>query len=286
MSHEIPARSPSKTVHRWPYAGAHRRGLRARGVACLLLQAFASAALATDERASLAREDQNPLTRYYVFRVEENAQFGFGPHGDTINALRLQPLLPLSFGEDWRLLVRGIVPMLHQPWPETANGLSDVGLNLFATPARSGSFSWGIGAGFLLPTATDDRLGTEKWSAGPSAAAVYIEGPWVVGAVVQNLWSYAGSDARREVDTMSLRPLVNYNLSNGWYLTTSPSIVANWEADSPNRWLVPVGGGVGKVFLLGTQRVSATFESYYHVKSPTLGPDWQVRAQFSLLYAD
>ncbi|MDP2393246.1 MAG: hypothetical protein Q8M21_08320 [Methylococcaceae bacterium] len=83
---------------------------------------------------------------------------------------------------------------------------------------------------------------------------------------------------------MSLRPTINYNLPNGWYLTSSPSIIAVWGEKQANRWLVPVGGGVGKVFSLGDQLMSTSLESYYHVVSPTIGPDWQMRFQVTLLF--
>jgi hypothetical protein len=69
----------------------------------------------------------------------------------------------------------------------------------------------------------------------------------VVGAIAQNLWSFAGDNDRLDVQLMTLRPLLNYNLPRGWFLTTSPSIAANWETDEhEDRWLVPVGGS-GKV---------------------------------------
>ena len=49
--------------------------------------------------------------------------------------------------------------------------------------------------------------------------------------------------------------MLNYNLPKGWYLTTSPVITANWEARSDNRWTVPIGGGIGRIFKIGDQPV-------------------------------
>lgn len=83
---------------------------------------------------------------------------------------------------------------------------------------------------------------------------------------------------------MTLRPLINYNLPDGWYLSSGPSIAANWKATGDNRWFVPLGGGVGKVFTIGGQRMGALLESYYHVESPELGPDWQLRFQLTFLF--
>lgn len=234
----------------------------------------------------LAKQDQNPITRFYVMRFEDNVQLGFGPNDEPINFFRIQPLIPIELGKDWTLLTRVIIPITHVPWPESTDGLSDISLIALLTPSRSGHFLWGIGPALLLPTATADLLGTGKWSAGPAVAAIYTNGPWVVGAVAQNFWSFAGDDDRSDVNAMTLRPVLNYNLPHGWYLTSSPSIAANWEADADERWLVPVGGGVGKVYSIGRHRMSTTIESYYHAVSPTIGPEWQLRVQHSFLYPD
>ncbi len=178
--------------------------------------------------AELARQDQNPITRFYVMRFEDNVQVGVGPHDEAVNFFRFQPLVPLRLGADWTLLTRFIIPLVHQPWPETNDGLGDISLNMFVTPTRSGKFSWGLGPGLLLPTATKESLGTERFSAGPAVAAIYSTGPWLLGVVAQNLWSFAGDNDREDIRLMTQRPLVNYNLPRGWFLTTSPSIAASW----------------------------------------------------------
>jgi hypothetical protein len=194
--------------------------------------------------------------------------------------------VPIRVAKEWTILTRFIIPLVHQPWPETNDGVGDISVNVLVTRARSRNFSWGIGPGFFLPTATKESLGTERFSAGPAIAAIYVTGPWVAGVVAQNVWSFAGDNDREDVQLMNLRPLLNYNLPLGWFLTTSPSIAANWEAEDEDRWLVPVGGGVGKIFRVGAQRMSATVESYYHVESPKFGPNWQMRLQLSFLYPD
>jgi len=234
----------------------------------------------------LEREDQNPLSRFAKVQFEDNAQFGFGPDNEVLNFFRVQPVMPFHLNQNWDLVTRLIIPVVHQPFPESTDGLSDINVQLFLTPAQTGKFIWGVGPAFILPTATDELIGTEKWSAGPAAAAVYINGPWLIGVVAQNVISFAGDDSRDDVNAMTVRPTINYNFPNGWYLSSSPSIAANWKADSKNRWFVPMGGGVGKVFHVGGQKMSALFESYYHVVSPEIGPDWQMRLQISFLYGN
>ena len=43
---------------------------------------------------------------------------------------------------------------------------------------------WGAGPGVIFPSATDDSLGSGKWSAGPTGAVVRQQGPWTVFALV------------------------------------------------------------------------------------------------------
>ena len=46
--------------------------------------------------------------------------------------------------------------------------------------------------------------------------------------------------------------MANLNVGNGWYLTSAPVITANWEVESDDRWTVPIGGGAGRIFKIGS----------------------------------
>lgn len=146
----------------------------------------ASAAEARDVRAieaeptatELARQDQNPITRFCVMRFENNVQLGFGPDDEPVDFFRFQPLVPIGLGAEWTLLTRLVVPVVHLPWPETKDGLGDVSMIAFLTPARSSRFVWGIGPAMLLPTATREILGTGKFPIGPGVAGAYTGERW------------------------------------------------------------------------------------------------------------
>ena len=60
---------------------------------------------------------------------------------------------------------------------------------------------------------------------------------------------------------------INYNFPSGWYLTSAPIITANWEADNGERWIVPFGGGIGKVFKIGKQPMNINTQVFYNVKT-------------------
>ena len=83
---------------------------------------------------------------------------------------------------------------------------------------------------------------------------------------------------------MLLQPFVNYNLPEGWYLVTSPVIAANWTAESSQRWSVPVGGGIGKIFRIAGQPMNASLQAFDYAERPTAGPNWALRFQIQLLF--
>lgn len=202
--------------------------------------------------------------------------------------LNIQPVWPFSLNEEWNLITRTIVPVISQPefipGDGRTDGLGDINFTAFFSPAKPGKWIWGVGPVLLLPTATDDVLGTEKWGAGPSAVVLTVQGHWVYGALINQIWSFAGDDDRDDVDQMLIQPFVNYNLTDGWYLSSSPIITANWEADSGNKWTVPVGGGFGKIFRIGKQPMNASVQAFYNVEKPDNGPDWTLRLQLQFLF--
>jgi len=135
-----------------------------------------------------------------------------------------------------------------------------------------------------FPTATDKVLGTDRWSAGPSVVLLTMPGNWVIGTLVNNIWSFAGDSDKPDVNQFLLQYFINYNLPNGWYLTSAPINTANWEADNDDRWTIPIGGGAGKIFRLGKLPLNASAQSFYNVEHPDPGPEWSLRCQLQFLF--
>ncbi len=261
------------------------------GLAALTLVVLATGGLApglAQDETELAKKTQNPVADLISVPLQSNFNFGVGPDDDLQYILNIQPVVPFSLTEEWNLITRTIIPLIDQP--ELAPGfgdefgLGDIQMSLFFSPAKPGGFIWGLGPVFQFPTATDDSLGQEKWAAGPTAVGLTIQGPWVIGALVNNIWSFAGDDGRADVNQMLLQYFINYNLPGGWYLTSSPIITANWEANSDNRWTVPIGGGIGKIHRIGKLPVNVQLAAFYNVETPDGGPEWQLRFQFAFLF--
>ena len=267
--------------------------MRYLALACMLTPC---AAMAQDS-GDLAKAAQNPVAAMISLPLQNNTFFGVGPHGDLANVLNIQPVVPIGVGELEH----------HQPdhragdlrpgpgtWPER-HRQRPAGQRRQLRPRRhqpdllllAGDASpviWGIGPSMTVPTATDDSIGSQKWSAGPAAVVLTMPGNWVVGALVRQLWSFAGDGDRQDVNQTLIQPFVNYNLPGGWYAVSSPIITANWEADSDDTWTVPVGGGMGRIFHIGGQAMNASAQAFYNVESPQYGPDWSIRLQLQFLF--
>lgn len=235
---------------------------------------------------ALAAEAQNPIANLISLPFQNNLTPGMGPNGDhTLNVLNIQPVVPIALNDKLTLVTRTILPVVSQPTPwGTQNGIGDLNPSFFFVPKGKGPWTVGLGPTLVLPTASDSSLGTGLWSAGPAAVAVYSKGPWVAGALVNNVWSFAGDGDRRPVNRFLIQPFVNYNLPNGWYLVSSPIVTADWQAENDNRWILPLGGGIGRVFRIGSQPINATVQAYGNVIKPNNYGDLTVRLQVQFLF--
>lgn len=230
---------------------------------------------------------------------QNTTNFAIGPYDRTQNILNIQPVIPAKLGPHWMLISRIIQPILWQPSTQTTGGefgFGDMNPTFFVSPARPGKLIWAVGPAWAFPTATNNLLGQGKVSVGPSVAALVQPRSWTIGVLVNNLWSFAGSGSRPEVNQMTLQYFVTYNLKKGWNVSTSPIISANWNDKAPldaanggdttsgGRWTVPVGGGVGRVTRLGPQPVNMALNFYGNVVHPSGASSWGMRIQVALLY--
>lgn len=249
----------------------------------------AQAELSSEELAKLA---QNPVGNLISVPFQNDTNFDFGPLEKTQNVLNIQPVYPIHVSKDWNVITRTIMPLLWQPalYPGQGStfGLSDIQFSAFLSPASPGEWIWGAGAIAQLPTNTDDVLGNDNWGLGPTAVLLHIErgSPWVYGALVNNVWSVTDTSDSPSINQMLLQPFLNYNFKGGTYLTTSPIITANWEADGGDVWTVPLGGGVGHIFHLGKLPVNTQASGYYSVATPEYGADWELRLQVQLMFPE
>lgn len=248
----------------------------------------AAAASATPSAADLAKKLANPISDLVSIPFQFNWDEGVGPNEDLRFLLNIQPVLPISISEKWNLVGRFILPVLSQPTlvpgGEARFGTSDIVVSAFLSP-KKGGLIWGVGPVFSLPTTSDPFLGSGKWSLGPTAVVLKQNGPWTVGGLANHLWSVAatGDVERDAVNQTYFQPFVAYGLKSGVTITLSSESAANWEAESGQRWTVPLILQVSKVTRLGPFPFSMGAAYGYYVETPDGGPSWKLRMSFSVL---
>ena len=251
--------------------------------------------------SEIAIASQNPVTMIYSLPIQNNIYFGLGDTDEVKNIANFQPVIPMEITPDWDIVWRMIMPVVTTPGiPSSFNqdgevtsfqnaitALGDTTISAFLTPKKSGEFIWGIGAIAYIPTATDDVLKTKQWGLGPSFLALKIDKKWTYGILVMNVFSFGVNKdiGGKKIDFLQAQPFVNYNMNDGWFLTTVPFITAKWKEEYKNRWTLPLGGGIGKGFKLGNVPVSATVQAYYNIIKPErTGEDWQLRLQAQIFF--
>ena len=240
-----------------------------------------AAAQNTDE---LAKQTQNPVASLISVPLQGNWDFGLGERDATGTLLNIQPVMPFGVSKSTNLILRVIMPLASQPGPDgvRVNGLGDVLATAFFSPARPGRITWGVGPAVLMPAATNNALGTEKFSVGPSVVVLAQPGQWTVGVLFNHLWSTSGANDRADVNQTFLQPFAFYNLGGGLSVGANMEASGNWEADE--TWTAPLLFTVSKVALLGRRPVSFSAAAGPMVASPESGASWRFRLNATFLF--
>ena len=95
----------------------------------------------------LAKLAQNPVANLISVPFQNNTNFNVGPDRAVQDILNIQPVVPFGINEQWNIITRTILPVIFNPSLGPAagavNGLGDLQLSAFLSPAQPGTLIWG-----------------------------------------------------------------------------------------------------------------------------------------------
>jgi len=246
---------------------------------------------APPDNTEVSKETENPVSRQITVPLRYQADFSDGADYLVKSTFEIdQAIVPFRLNDDWELITRTKLPAealppkkAGDPW---ADGLGNGYTTFFLSPEHGREFFWGIGPVLSYPT-TDTLLGTTKWGYGPSFAFVHKdESPWVFGLVANNIWTFDGATGGNATKQMLLNPFFSYHFGDGWALSSSPQITANWIATGA-KWTVPLGGGISKVVRVGELPIKLEVAAYYNAIRPIASQDpWQLQATLTFVFPE
>lgn len=231
----------------------------------------------------------------------------------TLETMKLIPTFPVSFGDDWSLVNRVVIPSVklpidsgamtmfgtrpdigliegtppNDPFSGSTSGLGDLAYVGLFTPRETrrtatGKIIWAVGPTAILPTADEDILGQGKYQLGPAFAYGYLGERWTVGALAQHWWSIGGDSDRSSVNQTNIQYFYYYRLPNQWSIGASPNISLDWTASGSPAVNLPIGIGINKTFFFGKLPVRVGLEVTRYVEHEGLvEPDWGIRLSIS-----
>jgi len=254
--------------------------------ASLPVLAFLASAACAEESSGGAAQANNPLANMTAFNLQN---YYIGDISDTdgeANQFWLRYAQPFSLGES-KWLLRASLPFNSYPVPPDGHyqsGLGDV--NLFTAwliDTGNPAVSFGFGPQLTAPTASDDALGSEKWSAGLVNVLFDASSPvFQYGYLASWQHSFAGNGSRSDVNVGAFQPFLFFQLGGGTYLRSAPIWNYNFRNDS---YGIPLGLGVGQVIKKEKTVYNLFIEPQASVADRGAGqPRWQIFAGLNIQF--
>jgi hypothetical protein len=165
---------------------------------------------------------------------------------------------------------------------DNQQGLGDtVFISIFNHPTEWGS--WGVGPGFVAPTATRAELGEQSWKFSPTFAVVNTKiKTWQLG--VLGVYNFPlDSDGTQ---SLQFQPLIVKQLKNGWYTGWGDDL---WTFNTESgNFAMPLQLRLGKVRKIQGRTYNVFATGFYTPDSFRKGPapEWGIKISFSRLFPE
>jgi hypothetical protein len=235
----------------------------------------------------LAKKLANPIASLISLPFQSNFDHGIGTLRGSRYTLNVQPVIPVALNKNLNLITRVILPVVSQynitGQAKHESGIADVVASAFFSPSNSkNGLTWGAGPVLLIPTGTNSYLTGKKFGIGPTVVALKQAGGWTYGALINQIWSVAGSSSRSDISQMFVNPFLTYNWKSGAGITTAFEWTQNWKASTSNVWLIPMFSGLTS---FGKQKVSMAIGPKFNIGAPAaVKTKFGLRASLVLLF--
>jgi len=278
-----------------------RKSMFEKGVNTSLKQGVTAAALlatlaveCADARAQksdeeIAKAALNPIAAMVSVPLQYNYDGDIGSRRNGHkNYLNVQPVIPVSIDDHWNMISRTILPLIDQhdivAGRGSQSGLGDITQSLFFSPKKStaGGWIWGAGPVILVPTASEDLLGGEKWGLGPTAVFLKQESGWTYGALLNHIWSVAGTSTRNNISATFLQPFLSYTTKTHTSFAVNTESTYDWNK---RDWAVPLNFSVKQLVKIGEQRLQLEAGARYWASAPdSAAHGWGARVTVTFLF--
>jgi len=249
------------------------------------LPGFERREAASEQYPELPLRLENPLARIHVIPISFEYIDGGGNMGQgEVYSTKLAPRIPLTLSDDLHVLLKSDISWIKQRnvfGRDTQEGWSDMKLTLFVTPDRSlgPKMHWGIGPTFIFPTASDDLLGTDKVSLGPSIGIFRQDETWTTGMTVSHVWDIAGDRDAPAISLTRAEPLIAYTAPAATTFALSSDTLYDHNND---YWSVPVQFRISQLTLIRKQPLQFGLGFKYYLTHERYTPDWGIEFQISV----
>ncbi|MEJ1242072.1 hypothetical protein WBG78_28250 [Chryseolinea sp. T2] len=259
-----------------------------------LLLPFASVSLRAQEKPAESAQEMadklaNPVASMISLPFQNNTDWGIGAYSGSKNTLNIQPVIPIKINAKLNLITRYILPVVDQRNVTEFNthqfGLSDLTASAWFSPAQpKNGLIWGAGPALLVPTATNEYLGTKKFGVGPTALLLKQTHGMTFGFLVNQIWSIAGDEDRQDINQLFVQPFFARTFASGASIGGNMELTQNWQNSTTLLFFNPTLSAITKI---GKQPMQLVLGPRVPLSGPdSTKPKFGIRAVLIFIFAE